>query len=41
MELVPVKQQSLARARFEALAEVPPEEEWLENMTNCQDQARL
>ena len=35
MELVPVKQQSLARARFEALAEVPPEEEWLENLTNA------
>ena len=34
MDLVPVKNQPLTRAQFERLAEVPPEEEWLANITN-------
>ena len=35
MQLVPVKKQGLTRAEFEQLAEVPPEEEWLANITNA------
>jgi hypothetical protein len=35
MELVPVGKQALTRAEFERLAEVPPEEEWLANITNA------
>src|SRR5438046_8339862 len=35
MELVPVKKQALTRAEFERLADVPPEEEWLANITNA------
>src|SRR6202012_1310556 len=35
MELVPVKKQPLTRAQFERLADVPPEEEWLANITNA------
>jgi integrase/recombinase XerD len=35
MELVPVKKQALTRAEFAQLAEVPPEEEWLANITNA------
>jgi hypothetical protein len=35
MNLVPVEQRSLTRAQFEALTEVPPEEEWLANITNA------
>ena len=34
MDLVPVKKQSLTRAPFEQLADVPPEEEWLANITS-------
>jgi hypothetical protein len=34
MELVPVAKQALTRAQFERLAEVPPEEEWLGNLTS-------
>ncbi len=34
MDLVPVKKQSLTRAEFEQLADVPPEEEWLDNITS-------
>src|ERR1700759_4819316 len=34
MELVPVRKQALTRAEFERLADVPPEEEWLANITN-------
>ena len=34
MQLVPLKKQSLTRAQFEQLADVPPEEEWLANITN-------
>lgn len=34
MDLVPVRDQSVARSRFERLADVPPEEEWLANLTN-------
>jgi len=34
MDLVPVKKQSLTRAQFEHLADVPPEEEWLANITS-------
>jgi integrase/recombinase XerD len=34
MELVPVRKQALTRAQFERLADVPPEEEWLANITN-------
>src|SRR5271165_7303688 len=33
MDLVPLKRSSLTRAQFE-LADVPPEEEWLANITN-------
>lgn len=35
MQLVPVGTQALTRAQFERLAEVPPEEEWLANITNA------
>ena len=35
MQLVPVKKQALTRAQFERLADVPPEEEWLANLTNA------
>ena len=38
MELVPVKKQPLTRAQFERLADVPPEEEWLANITNAKTQ---
>jgi integrase/recombinase XerD len=34
MELVPVQKQALTRTDFERLADVPPEEEWLANITN-------
>jgi integrase/recombinase XerD len=34
MYLVPYKKNSLTRAQFEQLADVPPEEEWLANITN-------
>lgn len=32
--IVPVKSRQLTRAQFEDLADVPPEEEWLANITN-------
>jgi site-specific recombinase XerD len=35
MKLVPVKNGGLTRAQFERLADVPPEEEWLANITNA------
>src|SRR5258708_18689201 len=34
MGLVPLKKHSLTPAEFEQLADVPPEEEWLANITN-------
>jgi hypothetical protein len=34
MELVPVRKQALTRTEFARLADVPPEEEWLANITN-------
>src|SRR5271167_2773629 len=34
MDLVPLKKNSLTSAQFEQLADVPPEEEWLANITN-------
>src|ERR1019366_5307039 len=34
MNLVPTKRGSLTRAQFEQLGDVPPEEEWLANITN-------
>jgi hypothetical protein len=34
MDLVPHKKHSLTPAQFEQLADVPPEEEWLANITN-------
>ena len=34
MQLVPVQKQALTRSEFERLADVPPEEEWLANITN-------
>src|SRR5207244_12765432 len=34
MDLIPHKKQSLTPAQFEQLADVPPEEEWLANITN-------
>jgi integrase/recombinase XerD len=35
MQLVPVRKQALTRAQFGRLADVPPEEEWLANLTNA------
>ncbi len=35
MQLVPVRKRALTRAQFERLADVPPEEEWLANLTNA------
>src|ERR1700753_1764478 len=35
MELVPVQKQALTRTEFERLADVPPEEKWLANITNA------
>jgi integrase/recombinase XerD len=35
MDLVPIKKRSLTPAQFEHLAAVPPEEEWLANITNA------
>ena len=35
MDLVAVKARSLSRAQFDDLASVPPEEEWLANITNA------
>lgn len=35
---VPVQKQALTRGEFERLAEVPPEEEWLANITNAKTQ---
>jgi integrase/recombinase XerD len=35
MQLVPVTKQALTRAEFARLAAVPPEEEWLANITNA------
>ena len=37
MDLVPLKNHSLTRAQFEQLADVPPEEEWLANITNLKN----
>jgi hypothetical protein len=34
MNLIPYRKSSLTRAQFEQLADVPPEEEWLANITN-------
>ena len=34
MDLVPLKKHSLTPVQFEQLADVPPEEEWLANITN-------
>ena len=34
MKLVPVQKNQLTRAKFDRLADVPPEEEWLANITN-------
>ena len=34
MDLVPLKKHRLTPAQFEQLAEVPPEGEWLANITN-------
>ena len=34
MDLVPLKKHSLTPSQFEQLADVPPEEEWLANITN-------
>jgi site-specific recombinase XerD len=34
MDLVPVGRRNLTRAQFEKLGDVPPEEEWLANITN-------
>src|ERR1700748_563002 len=38
MDLVPVRKQALTRAQFERMAAVPPEEEWLANITNGKTQ---
>jgi integrase/recombinase XerD len=35
MSLVPVTQRNLTRAQFEQLSDVPPEQEWLANITNA------
>jgi integrase/recombinase XerD len=34
MDLVPFKKKTLTRTQFEQLADVPPEDEWLANITN-------
>src|SRR5215469_2460814 len=34
MDLVPLKRSNLTRAQFEQLSDVPPEDEWLSNITN-------
>ena len=34
MDLVPLKTSNLTRAQFEQLSDVPPEVEWLANITN-------
>jgi integrase/recombinase XerD len=34
-DLVPVRNRALTRAQFDALADVPPEQEWLANITNA------
>jgi integrase/recombinase XerD len=34
MDLVPIRKQALTRGEFERLADVPPEEEWLANITS-------
>src|ERR1700744_4244097 len=34
MDLVPFEKKNLTRAQFEQLADVPPEDEWLANITN-------
>ena len=34
MDLVPLKKNNLTRAQFEQLSDVPPEDEWLANITN-------
>ena len=34
MDFVPLKKHSLTPAQFEQLADIPPEEEWLANITN-------
>jgi integrase/recombinase XerD len=34
MDLVPFEKKTLTRTQFEQLADVPPEDEWLANITN-------
>src|SRR5260370_4824178 len=34
MDLVPLKKTNLTRAQFALLSDVPPEDEWLANITN-------
>ncbi len=34
MDLVPFERKTLTRTQFEQLADVPPEDEWLANITN-------
>jgi integrase/recombinase XerD len=34
MDLVPFKKKTLTLTQFEQLADVPPEDEWLANITN-------
>lgn len=40
-DLVPVKETRLTPAQYGALADVPPELEWLANVTNPQNPPRL
>jgi hypothetical protein len=34
MDLVPFEKKTLTRTQFEQLANIPPEDEWLANITN-------
>jgi integrase/recombinase XerD len=34
MDLVPLRKSNLTRVQFEHLSDVPPEDEWLANITN-------
>jgi hypothetical protein len=34
MDLVPLKRNNLTRVQFEQLSDIPPEDEWLANITN-------
>ena len=41
MNLVPLKKSNLTRTQFQQLSDVPPEDEWLANITNLKNPASL